>query len=63
MPMQWFSNLNNGEDVEYLTFFFFGQKYVIYSSCIEGVVVLQPIIKTAFDMAMNKVKEECEGAA
>jgi hypothetical protein len=58
-----FFDLNSGEDVEYLAFFSSGQKYLIYSSCIEGVIALQPIIKIAFDMAMNKVKEKCEGPA
>jgi len=39
---------------------FFGKRYLIYSYCIEGVVVPQPIIKVVFGMAMNKVKEKCE---
>jgi hypothetical protein len=39
MAMQWFSNLKSEEDAEYLALFFFGQKYRIYSFCIEGVVV------------------------
>jgi hypothetical protein len=41
---------------------FFGKRYLIYNSCIEGVIVPQPIIKVVFGMAVNKVKEECEGA-
>jgi len=43
--------------------FFWGQKYLIYNSCIEGVVAPHPIITIVFGMAMNKVKEECEGVA
>jgi len=53
--------LNGGEDVEYLAFFFSKHKYSIYSSCIEGATTLQPFTKVVFYMAMNKVKEECEG--
>ncbi len=62
MPTQWFSNLNGGEDVEYLAFFFVGHKYLIYSSCIEGAIVVQPVTKVIFDMVVNKVKEKCEGS-
>jgi hypothetical protein len=63
MPMQWFSNLNGGEDAKYLAFFFFRHKYPVYSSCIEVATTFQPITKVVFNMVMNKVKEECEGAA
>jgi hypothetical protein len=34
----------------------------IYSSCIEGVVALQLGTRVPFGMAVNKVKEKCEGA-
>jgi hypothetical protein len=62
MPMQWFFDLNGGEDAEYLAFFFSGHKYSIYSSCIKCVVSFQHVTKVAFGMAVNKVKEKCEGA-
>ncbi len=62
MLMQWFFDLNGGKDAEYLAFFFFGHKYPIYSSCIEGAVALQLVTKIILDMVVNKVKEECEGA-
>jgi hypothetical protein len=39
MPMQWFFDLNGGEDVECFAFFFFGHKYPIYSSCMEGATI------------------------
>jgi len=54
--------LNREEDVKYLAFFFSRQKYPIYSSCIEGAIVPQLVTIIAFNMAMNKVKEKCEGA-
>jgi hypothetical protein len=62
MPMQWFSDLKGGENAKYLAFFFSGYKYPIYSSCIEGVIAFQHVTKVVFGMAMNKVKEKCEGA-
>jgi hypothetical protein len=40
MLMQWFFDLNGGEDAQYLAFFFFGHKYPIYSFCIKGVTII-----------------------
>jgi hypothetical protein len=51
-----------GERMHNTLHFIFGKRYLIYSSCIEGVIVPQPIIKIVFGMAVNKVKEGCEGA-
>jgi hypothetical protein len=56
-------DLNGGEDAEYLAFFFSRHKYPIYSSYSEGATTFQHVTKVVFGMAMNKVKEECEGEA
>jgi hypothetical protein len=62
MSMQWFFDLNSGEDAKYLAFFFFGHKYPIYSSCIEGASTPYLVTRVAFRMVVNNVKEKCEGA-
>jgi hypothetical protein len=61
--MDWFSNLNGGEDVIYPVFLSFGHKYPIYNIGEDGYVGLQPITKEAFRRVVSKLKEECEGAA
>jgi hypothetical protein len=62
LPMDWFSELNGGEDVVYLAFLFFGHKYLIYYIGEDGFASPQPITKEAFKQVVNKLKEECEGA-
>ncbi len=59
--MEWFSDFNGGKD--YLVFSFAGHKYLVYLSSDDGVRGLQPITKLALSWVINKVKEECEGAA
>jgi hypothetical protein len=61
MPMDWFSDLNGGEDVVYLAILFFGHKYLIYYIGEDGFTSSQPITKEAFRWVVNKLKEECEG--
>ncbi len=61
MPMDWFSDLNGGEDVVYLAILFFGHKYLIYYIGEDGFKSSQPITKEAFRWVVNKLKEECEG--
>lgn len=62
LSMDWFSNLNGGEDAVYFAFLFFGHKYLIYYIGEDGFASPQPITKEAFGRVVNKVKEECEGA-
>jgi hypothetical protein len=42
---------------------FFDHKYPIYYTGENGFASPQPITKEAFKRVVNKVKEECEGAA
>ncbi len=62
LSMDWFSNLNGGEDAIYLAFLFFGHKYPIYYMGDDGFASPQPITKEAFGRVVSKLKEECEGA-
>jgi hypothetical protein len=59
-PMSWFSDLNDGMDVEYLMFSFVGSKYHFYHFVV-GVKRLKPITKATFEQSINKIKEKCEG--
>jgi hypothetical protein len=59
-PLEWFSNLNGGED--YLAFSFASHKYHVYYKSDEGAKGPKPVTKFAFSHAVNKVKEECEGS-
>jgi hypothetical protein len=61
--MDWFSNLNGGEDDVYLAFLFFHHKYYVYYTSEDGFASPQPITMDAFRQVVNKVKEECEGIA
>jgi hypothetical protein len=61
--MDWFFDLNGGEDVVYLVFLFFSHKYLIYYIGEVGSTCSQPVIKKAFQQVVSKVKEECEGVA
>jgi hypothetical protein len=63
LPMDWFFDLNGGEDVVYLAFLFSSHKYVIYYINEDGFTCSQLITKEAFKQVVNKVKEECEGVA
>jgi hypothetical protein len=60
--MDWFSNLNDNEDVVYLAFLFFGHKYFVYYISENGFTNLQLVTKEAFRQVVSKLKEECEGA-
>ncbi len=44
-----------------LAFSFFKHKWPI-TFCMDGVVSPQLVTKVAFNIAVNKMKEECEGA-
>jgi hypothetical protein len=59
--MEWFFNLNDGED--YLAFSFASHKYHVYYNNDDGVGDLQPITKIAFSQTINKVKDKCKGVA
>jgi hypothetical protein len=60
LPMDWFSDLNDGDDVVYLAFLFFGHKYLIYYIGEDGFVGPQLITKEAFGQVVSKLKKECE---
>jgi hypothetical protein len=61
--MDWFVDLNGGEDVDYLAFLFPSHKYPIYYIGEDGFTCSQLVTKEAFRQVVNKVKEECEGVA
>jgi hypothetical protein len=59
--MNWFFDLNAKEDDIYFSLCFFRHKFPI-TSYLDGVIFPRHVTKAAFNMAVNKVKEKCEGA-
>jgi hypothetical protein len=56
LPMSWFFDLNGLENTMYLTFSFFGHKYLLFQHELSSVRKLYLITKEAFKLAMDKVK-------
>jgi hypothetical protein len=59
--MEWFFDLNGKAD--YMAFSFTSHKYHVHYNNDDGASDPQPVTKIAFNEIINKVKDECKGAA
>jgi len=50
------------ENMQYFTFSFAKNKYLIYHFVVDGAGGLQLVTKVTFKQAITKAKKECEGA-
>lgn len=62
-PMNWFFNVNGGEEEVYITILFVRGKYPIYQTCNDGFIGFELVTKDVFNKVATKVKDELERVA